>query len=340
MSTITINITVRDLDSVRDLYTHIKVYRSITESYGPYTEITDSSTRLILVDGTVAYSFDDATGEEFYWYKISYFNSGTSAESAMSEAMLGSGNSALDIISVAELKANYLFGLDLTNDSGDEYPDSLYEWSIRSAVSWIEHRLDIPLTTKYFSNERHDYYREDYSHYIWIPLDHYPVIEVSQVQMVLPGEQVVQTFDEDWIHLERESGQLQLVPGTGTAGSILMGASGAWLPLIYGNNKFIPGVFRVNYTAGFAVGEVPPVLRDLVGKVSSFGPLNIAGDLLGGAGIASQSLSLDGLSQSFNTTSSATNSGYGSRILQYEREIKQIIPTLQRFYKGLRMVVV
>jgi hypothetical protein len=31
--------------------------------------------------------------------------------------------------------------------------------------------------------------------------------------------------------------------------------------------------------------------------------------------------------------------GYGARLAQYEKEIKQVIPTLEKYYKGLRMVV-
>lgn len=157
--------------------------------------------------------------------------------------------------------------------------------------------------------------------------------------MVLPGEQVVQTFDSDWIHVQKESGQLQLVPGTGSAGSILLGAAGAYISMIYRNNRFIPDAFRVDYTAGFEPGQVPPVIKDVIGKKASFGPLNIAGDLLGGAGIASQSISIDGLSQSFNTTSSATNAGYGARLIQYEREIKEVLPMLEKYYRGLKLAV-
>jgi len=109
--------------------------------------------------------------------------------------------------------------------------------------------------------------------------------------------------------------------------------------MIHRNNRFVPDVFRVDYTAGFEAGKVPADIIDLIGKKASFGPLNIAGDLLGGAGIASQSVSVDGLSQSFNTTSSATNAGYGARLVQYSKEIKELLPMLEKYYKGIRMVV-
>jgi hypothetical protein len=84
----------------------------------------------------------------------------------------------------------------------------------------------------------------------------------------------------------------------------------------------------------------PIDLKELVGKIASFPALNIAGDLLGGAGIASQSISIDGLSQNFNTTSSATNAGYGARLIQYRQEIKDWVPTMQKYFHGVKIMAV
>jgi len=61
----------------------------------------------------------------------------------------------------------------------------------------------------------------------------------------------------------------------------------------------------------------------------------VLGDLISGAGIAAKSLSIDGLSQSISTTSSATNSGYGARILSYQKRITKELKTIRSFYKGV-----
>lgn len=340
MAVITVKVVASNISSVMAIFTQLKIYRSTTGMAGAYSEITGVGTRIALEIDQIIYEYTDLSGDPNYYYKSSYFDPSGPQESSLSDAQKGEGDSALDLVSVDELKTNYLFGLDLTDDAGKEYPNTLYEWFIRSAVDWLEKRLDIPIAPKTLEGETHDYFREDYNKYIWMKLKESPVISVEEVRLVLPGEQVVQTFEQEWIHVQKESGQLQLVPGTGTAGSILLGASGAYIPVIYGNNKFIPDAFRVDYTAGFEPGSVPPTILDLIGKKASFGPLNIAGDLLGGAGISSQSLSVDSLSQSFNTTSSATNSGYGARLLQYSKEIKELLPMLERYYKGIRFAVV
>ena len=67
---------------------------------------------------------------------------------------------------------------------------------------------------------------------------------------------------------------------------------------------------------------------------------NIAGDLILGAGIARQSLSIDGLAQQIDSTSSATNSGYGARIINYNKEIKETLERLQGTYKRINFTVV
>jgi hypothetical protein len=255
-------------------------------------------------------------------------------------------------MSVEDLKINYLFGVDLTKDDGTPYPDSLMAHYIRTAVSWFEHKLDIPIRPVDIPEERQDYTREDYAKYLWTETDRFPVIHVESVKMVLPGEQTVQDFKPEWIHLNRESGQIQIVPGPGSAGTILLGAAGAWVPFIYGSNRYIPDLFRIKYRAGFgrpapgmagisdpSLDVLPYMLRDVIGKFASCGPLNIAGDLIAGAGVASQSLGIDGLSQSISTTSSATNAGYGARIIQYTKDLKDMVPTLIRYYKGIRMRV-
>ena len=59
---------------------------------------------------------------------------------------------------------------------------------------------------------------------------------------------------------------------------------------------------------------IPAELLDLAGKYAAGYPLNTAGDLVAGAGIASKSTNIDGAGTSVGTTSSATNAGYGARI--------------------------
>jgi hypothetical protein len=71
---------------------------------------------------------------------------------------------------------------------------------------------------------------------------------------------------------------------------------------------------------------------------SSLLALDVAGDLIAGAGLAMVSTSMDGLSQNINTTASATNSGYGARVLQFTKEYKELIATLKATYRAMNIM--
>lgn len=333
---IKLQIQVSKLDNVLTKFNQMKVYRSITGISGTYTELTTAATRIPLEQGKTTYEYDDTAGEITYWYKTSYYHSGTGLESSQSEPRLGDDPATATIMSVSDLKQIYLFGLDLTNDAGEDFPDILFEWGIRWAIDWAQHLLDIKIKPTALE-ERYDYYRVDYQNWATIDLREAPVISVEEYAVTWPSNTDVIVFPEEWIHLRPDSGQVNILPTSGTLSQVLLTAGGSFMPLVASGMDFVPGVIRIKYTAGFAEGEVPMAIRDMIGKMASFAPLNIAGDLIVGAGIASKSLSIDGLSQSINTTSSATNAGYGARLVQYSKELKEVVPTLKRYYKGIRM---
>ena len=83
------------------------------------------------------------------------------------------------------------------------------------------------------------------------------------------------------------------------------------------------------YTLSWAALTLPSSIIQLVGIQAALQALNIAGDIIIGPGIASKSTSVDGLSQNINTTSSATNAGYGARVRQYEREYKTLLSSIK-----------
>jgi hypothetical protein len=322
-------------------FDRIKIKRSVAGEDGPFVEITTPATRPVLLENKTTYTFVDGAGETTYYYVSTYFNSTTTEESSASDPITGEGEPALDVLSIDELKTNYLFGLDLTDDNGNPMPDDLFIHYIRTAVSRLEHELDLSVAPKVLQDvNRFDFIRPEYYKYIWIGLEEYPIISVDAVRLVLPTEQQVINFDPSWFQLDKESGQLMIIPGNGQLSTVVLGQSGAWLPLVYGWDDFIPDVFRVDYVVGFEKGKIPHMIKDVIGKWASMGPLNLAGDLISGAGIASKSISMDGLSQSVATTSSATNAGFGARLIQYTKEIKETLPLLRRYYKGIRVRVI
>jgi hypothetical protein len=119
----------------------------------------------------------------------------------------------------------------------------------------------------------------------------------------------------------------------------MIGSTGRYTGPALNMNQSWPGFIRVNYRHGFGLGQIPRDIKHLVGMLASIGPLNLAGDLISGAGIASWSMGMDGFSQSVNTTSSAENAGYSARIIQYRKDIGPLRESLRRYWQGIRAAV-
>jgi hypothetical protein len=239
---------------------------------------------------------------------------------------------------VQRLKDVYLVGVDLTDDQGVPFPNIMFEFGIRAAIARVERELEID-TRPTERIEFYDYNLRDYQTWMFLALDHYPLISCEYVKLQWPSSGDEIEFPAAWISLEQDSGHLNLVPTEGTLAQALLTLSGSFLPFILGSHDFLPNALEVKYIAGFAAGALPYDIRDVIGMLASFPIMNTAGDLIAGAGIANYSLSMDSLSQSIGTTSSATNSGYGARILQYEKKLKEDMPKLRKYYKGIRIAM-
>jgi len=243
------------------------------------------------------------------------------------------------LISVADLKTHYLFGVSLKDDDGNELPDEAIEHYILSAQRWLEKELMLYLTPTEVEDERHDYQYVDYTNFGHVKALWSPITEVTKYAIQFPLTNKLLEFNPEWFKADAQSGQINLIPTHGTFSQILMGQGGSFLPLLYTGRDYIPYIIAISYKTGFPENEVPYDLLNIMAMKASIGPLNIAGDLIAGAGIASKSISIDGLSQSVGTTSSATNSGYGARIIAYDKQIKEDLEKARLYYKGITMVV-
>lgn len=310
-----------------------------TDGQLSWQEITAPDTRPVLNPGQADYVIVDGLGDPNYFYRTRYIDTATSECSQPSEVVAGEGLAIRGLLTPAQLKARYFFGIDLTDDTGAPLSDEVFRHYILSAIRWFEHELDIPLLPTTFC-ELHDYYRSDYNAFNLICLDNYPVQEVLEFRVQYPSGQTVIEFPPEWFRLDAAAGTLQIVPTAGTLSEILVGQGGSFLPAIYNGMDYLPQLFQVQHIAGFGEGQVPRNIVDLIGMFAALGPFNIFGDLIAGAGIANISLSMDGLSQSIGTTSSATNAGYGARIKQYLEQIKKQIPVLRKYYKRVGGLVV
>lgn len=304
-----------------------------------WEEATTPATRPALQKDQQSYIFRDFAGNENWLYRVRYFSTQRNELSQAGEPVLGSGLAIRNILTVAQLKSRYLFGIDLTNDDGVQLEDAVFEHYIIASIRWLERQIDVPILPTRFL-EAHDFYIQDYSKYGFILLDYYPVISVAAFNVKYTSSQNLLTYPLEWLRLDKNAGQLQIVPTAGNLSEVLIGQSGNFLSVLYGGSYQFPQLYEVDYVAGFGAGLVPRDIVDAIGMLAALGPLGIFGDLITGAGIGNLSLSMDGLSQSVTTTQSAMYGGYGSRVNQYSEAVKKSIPIIRSSLKRVGGMVV
>lgn len=230
----------------------------------------------------------------------------------------------------------YLVGVDLTDDNDDPFPDAVFTSQIAASISQIEGMLDMVINPRTVTDEPHDDTWGMYGSPNYAPLQllKRPLRSVTSVTLKW-GQNAAVTLPSSWFNLSGPTpdfaGQLTIIPTS--EGIATLTSYG--LPWFY--RDVTPLWYRVTYEAGYAdpTTEIDPLILDAIGLRAAMLALDIAGNLIAGAGIATKSVGLDSLSTSIGTTSSATNSGYGSTIISYENRLKALLPVLKAKYQQI-----
>jgi hypothetical protein len=357
-----LNIAVNDLVMVLRQYTQLKVYRSATQT-GTYTEITDSTTRIVLNVGNTVYNFYDDSGDAASWYKTSFFNPDTLLESAKSPSTKGLYTPTMvfnqkvgytfgnykapegewgDLVTPDDLRYTFMWGFDATADDVGQssFTDEQFRHQITAAIGDFEAFLKIDIMRKKYVTEptetmvRSRFWRQgvDYTHeetpYDFLPeewrnqgfvqLRHFPVISVERALLMSQVDSTVIDFMKNkWVRLTKEVGQIQLFPRNGMLyGPFTVGAY-PWLVM---GAHYADG-YKFDYTTGYESSDfVPEGMREVIAKWAVVKIMSIQGDGIM-AGLSSESLSLDGLSESVSLTQSPENAFFGARINEFTKEI-------------------
>jgi hypothetical protein len=260
------------------------------------------------------------------------------------------------VVTPSEIRNKWCFGLPLNKSDGSVISDADIYGYIKGAVNEVERKLSIalkPQTIRCNASARalaltaydveeppYDYDFKQFSQWGYLQLRKRPVLSVDDIKIVLPNGQEVLNLMQ-WLKLYKKPAQLHVVPYAGTP-FMMVNVPGIAFPLLSGNlGRNLPQAIWVDYTAGMS--PVPEDIKNVIAKIASIDVLGIAGDAIL-AGIASLSTSVDGLSESYSTTASATNATYGAHILQYQKEIDNFFDPksggARTYYKGFSMSVI
>lgn len=269
---------------------------------------------------------------------------------------LVSGNSLFkkteSLVTVDKLRDVYLFGLNIADGNGNPLPDAVYQQYIDNAVSLLEHFLDISITPVEQFVEYKDYHMPEYWDWGYFQLNNFPVICIRELSLVYfrdanadPIE--VQTIPNNWIRLQAHDGIIRLIPNASFPAKLQISGAGTFFPELL-KARMVPHAWKFTYDYGFPTGKIPVLLNQAISTIAALQALIVGGNLVLGAGIAGSSISLDGLSQSIQTTQSAENSAYSATIKDYGQRLfgsRQddpfaIMTILKDYYKGANINII
>lgn len=253
-----------------------------------------------------------------------------------------------EVYTADDIRYTMMFGIDsvAADVARSEFQDSQFVQIVREALGDFEAFLTMDIRKKVYRTfnsvdapgtglirartwrEGVDYTDEDdpydfdpraWKEYGFVQLRHWPLLSVERAVWYSPVKgEIMNMIQNDWLRLYKQFGQIRLFP----KGGFSFGPYSVYGPLWtgYGAARY-PGGFEFDYTTGYVSSDfVPEGLRSVIGKYATIKALSVIGDGLL-AGFSSQSVSLDGLSESFSSTQSATSAYFGARIKEYSDEI-------------------
>lgn len=243
------------------------------------------------------------------------------------------------IVTPDDIRYTYLWGTDFKATNGESFSDDQIQFFIDSAMESIGRQLDITIKKKRVRSNAtdrnltknidfdvdeapYDFKFEKISRYGVIATRLKPILKLHKLTMLsrLAG---IRDLTNTTI-VDKTKGLLKMmerpIRPTDSANGI-MTATG-----IYGNQTLSAHLFySIDYDAGYETSDdVPMDLREIIAKQAAVSLLNIVGDGLM-SGFSSSSLSMDGMSESFSSTQSATSAYFGARIKVYQDDIKEYL---------------
>ena len=234
------------------------------------------------------------------------------------------------IMSCDRLKVTYATDIDFQGLGGQKLTCETVERKIKAEQVKIENMLDVKIT-KQKLYEQQPYDLTTFREWGFIPLN-YNISEYIEGEGRVNQDKVFE-LKQEYISIKQQIDQFRnmyVMP-------VGLGLWWAYFNTIihyFGyRSDYIPNYWHIKYFSGF--DKVPEDIVEAVGKMAMMQIYNILGNIVFGVGIASTSKSIDNVSQSIGTTSSATNATFGASINQFEGELKKEIPALKAKYRGL-----
>jgi len=257
------------------------------------------------------------------------------------------------------IRDNYLRGLPMEGPDGSPLPDSLIASRTQAVARWFERKYGIrlglvnvkvgqyPLEGEPTPDETYpgidfhpDGNLEHRFHILRLPVG--PVKRIHAFGLWLPGMSRPALFPPDWAHVNPRSHTVRVYPGKGLTFAVptLAGIMANLVSL----GKPVPHAWHFSYQAGYTLEELQGQDYDVVDALAKLVAVEV---LVAGSidedlreGVASRSVSVDGLSQSVQLLQNPNALKYQPLINQYLQDVKEWEKTFWARQKGVRLGVI
>lgn len=246
----------------------------------------------------------------------------------------------------------YMFGLVVQDpETGKPMGDEFYKHTLENAVAQAEQKFDIAIFPR-IEVEHHDYNSADFNSYMYTKVFKRPIIQVEELKLEMNGH-TMYAYPSNWWKVYNLAGHIELSPTplmqAGSLGGGMMYSGMSNLAPMMGTNKtFAPQMIHLRYVAGLLPRqnatfnrqwEMPATLEKLILKIAIREVFELWGRLIITPGIASTSLSMDGITESIGTTQSAMYGAASADIAQLNSDIEDLEKDLRGYFGDNFMTV-
>lgn len=218
-----------------------------------------------------------------------------------------------------DMRENFLFGIPMTAPlTGERMTDKMLDKFVKRAISLVETESKIDLQPR-IKRVRLPFHPKDYIHYIHLEIPHKPIRKVVSISISAanyadtpdanadyPNGLQLYKMPLEWVDMAMATrGVLNINPFSPAfspvGAAVEFGTAGA-TPITHflGQMAFIPGFWNVEVLTGVAcekTGNIPLPFNELVGMKAAMLAID---NLIPIFRVSSQSMGVDGLSQSVN----------------------------------------
>lgn len=247
----------------------------------------------------------------------------------------------------------YMFGVKVQNpETGEEMGYSFYNHNIEVAIGKAEKMLDIQILPRIIEGEHHDYHASDFNSFMYTHVFKRPIIQAEGIKLEINGRSM-QNYPSNWWKVYHLAGHLELYPTAMMQAGFASGQIFPGYQQVVGmpnalSSTTAPQMIHIDYISGLLPRahsgyaqewECPADLEQLVIKLAMKEIFQVWGRLIIGAGIASQSRAIDGVSESIQTTQTAMYGGASADINQVDADIQELVGGLKSYF-GMNLGII